>query len=174
MTPEITAPDAGIDKATLRMARRRLSSPSRRYRVRVKHFKGRHRYIAFVVDTWTGKMVHAETLYTVDPRRGRRPARSSEGGREAARIEADWNSTDSGDAVVIQTWKEASDAFLAFKKSERRRSTARIYGQYVRRFSDYLGEAHPRIQYLEEITISVARDYVSWRRKPVENYQTSL
>ncbi|MCX5672061.1 MAG: hypothetical protein NTU94_12155 [Planctomycetota bacterium] len=33
----------------------------------------------------------------------------------------------------------------------------------MQRFSDYLAEVHPRIQYLEEI--AVARDYIPWRRQ---------
>jgi integrase len=147
-------------------ARRRVMNPKRRYGVRFKHFRSRRRFVAFVVDIWTGAEAAHPTLYVMDPRLGRRPAKNQrEAAQAAAELETAWNAGCPGATLEPAMLDKACEDLLAQKKCERRKSTVGVYRQVLTTFSEYLADRWPRLKFLDEVSLAVTRGYIAWRRK---------
>lgn len=155
-----------IHLVDLGAARRRVMNPARRYRVRFRHFRNRRRFVAVVVDTWTGAKAAHPTLYVLDPRLGRRAAKNQrEAAQAAAELETVWNAGGSGATLEPATWDTAREDLLSQKTSERRKSTVGVYRQVLTAFGEYLADRWPRLKFLDEVSLAVARGYIAWRRK---------
>lgn len=107
-----------IQLVDLGAARRRVKNSGRRYRVRFRHFRNRRRFVAFLVDTWTGAKAAHPTLYVLDPRLGRRAAKNQrEAAQAAAELETAWNAGGPGATLEPETWDKAREDLLSQKTS---------------------------------------------------------